>query len=88
MQDFRNPDVWQRARRLTKTVYEMTADFHETEVFGLRSQMRRASVSVCSNIAEGCGRTVQETTRTRERADSAGMRLVIAVARGKLRAES
>ena len=56
MQDFRNLDVWQRARTLTKTVYEMTTDFPETEVFGLRSQMRRATVSICSNIAEGCGR--------------------------------
>ena len=56
MQDFRNLDVWQRARTLTKTVYEMTTDFPETEVFGLRSQTRRASVSICSNIAEGCGR--------------------------------
>ncbi len=43
MRDFRNLDVWQRARKLTKTVYEMTVDFPETEVFGLRSQMRRAS---------------------------------------------
>ena len=56
MQDFRNLDVWQRARNLTKTVYEMTVDFPETEVFGLRRQMRRATVSICSNIAEGCGR--------------------------------
>ena len=56
MQDFRNLDVWQRARHLNNTVYQMTADFPEIEAFGLRSQMRRASVSICSNIAEGCGR--------------------------------
>ena len=56
MQDFRNLDVWQRARHLNKTIYQMTADFPESEAFGLRSQMRRASVSICSNIAEGCGR--------------------------------
>jgi four helix bundle protein len=55
MQDFRNLDVWQRARNLNKTIYQMTADFPESEAFGLRSQMRRASVSICSNIAEGCG---------------------------------
>jgi len=56
MQDFRNLDVWQRARHLNKTIYQMTADFPESEAFGLRSQMRRASVSICTNIAEGCGR--------------------------------
>ncbi len=56
MQDFKNLSVWQRARRLTKTVYEITADYPGSEEFGLKSQMRRAMVSVCSNIAEGCGR--------------------------------
>jgi four helix bundle protein len=56
MQDFRNLSVWQRARQLTKTVYQITADFPGSEEFGLKSQMRRAIVSVCSNIAEGCGR--------------------------------
>ena len=56
MQDFRNLSVWQRARRLTKSVYELTVDFPGSEEFGLKSQMRRATVSICSNIAEGCGR--------------------------------
>ena len=56
MQDFRNLSVWQRARRLTKSVYELTAGFPGSEEFGLKSQMRRATVSICSNIAEGCGR--------------------------------
>ena len=56
MQDFRNLDVWQRARRLNKAVYEATVDFPKSEMFGLRSQIRRAVISICSNIAEGCGR--------------------------------
>ena len=56
MQDFQNLAVWQAARRLTKAIYEMTASLPEGEQFGLQSQMRRASISVCSNIAEGCGR--------------------------------
>jgi four helix bundle protein len=56
MQDFRNLSVWQRARRLTKSVYEMTTDYPGSEEFGLKSQTRRAAVSICSNIAEGCGR--------------------------------
>jgi four helix bundle protein len=56
MQDFRNLDVWHTARKLTKSVYELTADYPESETFGLKAQMRRAAVSICSNIAEGCGR--------------------------------
>ena len=56
MQDFRNLNVWQAARRLTRSVYELTSDFPQSEEFGLKAQMRRASVSVCSTIAEGCGR--------------------------------
>jgi four helix bundle protein len=56
MQDFKNLTVWHAARRLTKSIYQMTALFPENERFGLSSQMRRASISICSNIAEGCGR--------------------------------
>src|SRR5207248_4774729 len=48
--------VWQLARRLTKTIYQLTINFPEREEFGLKAQMRRATVSICSNIAEGCGR--------------------------------
>jgi four helix bundle protein len=56
MQDFRNLVVWQRARKLTKSIYDLTASYPESEEFGLKSQMRRAVVSICTNIAEGCGR--------------------------------
>jgi four helix bundle protein len=56
MQDFRKLLVWQRARTLAVTVYARTEHFPRAEIFGLRSQMRRAAVSICSNIAEGCGR--------------------------------
>ena len=48
--------VWQEARELTKWIYQITADFPETEKFGLTNQMRRAAVSIASNIAEGSGR--------------------------------
>ncbi len=51
--------AWQRAISLTKAVYTASARFPEAERFGLQSQIRRASVSVPSNIAEGFGR---ETT--------------------------
>jgi four helix bundle protein len=48
--------AWQRARQLVKRVYEATKTFPAEELYGLRSQLRRASVSVPSNIAEGYGR--------------------------------
>jgi four helix bundle protein len=48
--------VWQKAIELTVCVYELTRRFPGEEAFGLTSQMRRASISVASNIAEGRGR--------------------------------
>ena len=56
MQDFRNLKVWQKAHSWVLGVYEATAGFPKTEVFGLTSQLRRSAISVASNIAEGCGR--------------------------------
>lgn len=56
MQDLRNLIVWQNARRLTKQIYDLTKDYPVSEEFGLKGQMRRAAVSICTNIAEGCGR--------------------------------
>lgn len=55
-QSFRDLVVWQRAIQLTVVVYRMTRDFPREEQSGLTSQMRRAAVSVASNIAEGQGR--------------------------------
>jgi four helix bundle protein len=48
--------VWQRAIDLTVCVYQLTKGFPKEETYGLISQLRRASVSVASNIAEGRGR--------------------------------
>ena len=48
--------VWQESIKLVKDVYEATSKFPREEMYGLISQMRRASVSVSSNIAEGAGR--------------------------------
>lgn len=50
---FEHLDVWQNARRLVRKIYETTETFPPTEQFGLSSQIRRAAVSVASNIAEG-----------------------------------
>ncbi len=49
-------DVWKNARELVKVIYDLTKKFPKDEMFGLINQMRRCSVSVPSNIAEGCGR--------------------------------
>jgi len=49
-------NAWQEGRKLTKTVYEKTGHFPSDERFGLTSQMRRSSVSIIANIAEGFGR--------------------------------
>lgn len=57
MKDYRELDVWIESRRLNKLVYQVSNDFPKEEVFGLTSQLRRSSVSVASNIAEGCGRS-------------------------------
>jgi len=48
--------VWQEAMKLAKTVYALTSEFPREEVYGLTSQMRRAAVSVPSNLAEGAAR--------------------------------
>ena len=48
--------VWQKARELSIVIYKTTKHFPEDERFGLISQMRRCSISISSNIAEGTGR--------------------------------
>ncbi|MGB1218068.1 MAG: four helix bundle protein, partial [Saprospiraceae bacterium] len=54
--NFRELNAWKKARLLVKEIYLMTESFPKSEMFGLTSQMRRAAVSIPSNIAEGCGR--------------------------------
>lgn len=49
-------NVWKEAMELTKDIYSLTTDFPKEEIYGLVSQMRRASVSIPSNIAEGAAR--------------------------------
>jgi four helix bundle protein len=53
---FRDLIVWQRAVEMSLAVYGLTATFPGSERFGLTNQMRRASISVASNIAEGYGK--------------------------------
>jgi len=57
MFNFEKLDVWQRANGFADLVYKVTKTFPEDERFGLTNQMRRAAVSVSSNIAEGSARS-------------------------------
>jgi len=52
----RKLEVWHKAMNLVSNVYRITKEFPKDEVYGLSSQMRRAAVSVPSNLAEGAGR--------------------------------
>ncbi|MEM8677559.1 MAG: four helix bundle protein [Cyanobacteria bacterium P01_G01_bin.67] len=56
MQDFTKLKVWQKAHSFTINLYRITANFPVEERYGLTNQIRRASVSIESNISEGCGR--------------------------------
>ncbi len=56
MEDFKNLRVWVKAHQLTLAIYQSTCTFPREEIYGLTSQMRRASSSIGANIAEGCGR--------------------------------
>ncbi len=53
---YKDLNVWQEARKLSKDIYSLTSEFPKEEQFGLINQMRRCAISVPSNIAEGCGR--------------------------------
>jgi four helix bundle protein len=57
IRSYRDLDVWQRAMGLAKKIYVTTSRFPGDERFGLTSQMRRAAVSIASNIAEGHARS-------------------------------
>ena len=56
MKTYREIICWQKAIALVKSIYKLTNKFPQSEQFGLTSQLRRASISIPSNIAEGFGR--------------------------------
>ena len=55
--NFKNLNIWKLALELANEVYNLTDQFPKNEEFGLKSQLRRCSVSVASNIAEGSSRS-------------------------------
>src|SRR2546426_8965126 len=59
IRDYKDLQVWQKGMALAKQIYQMTQAFPSEEKFGLVSQMRRAGVSIPSNIAEGQARNTK-----------------------------
>ncbi len=56
MRDFRKYDIWQLSHQLTLEIYFVSKGFPKEEQFNITSQIRRACVSIPTNISEGCGR--------------------------------
>jgi len=56
IRNFEDLDVWQMGKKLTVNIYEITSRFPKEEVYGITSQVKRASLSVPANIAQGFGR--------------------------------
>ena len=57
---FENLLVWQKSRNLAKDIHKITSLFPKEELFGMTSQMRRCSVSIASNLAEGSSRRTKK----------------------------
>ena len=57
MRNFRNYDIWKKGMDIADRVYSIIEGFPKFETYGLSDQLRRAAVSIPSNIAEGCSRT-------------------------------
>ncbi len=60
MHNFKELKIWQKAVDLATDVYTLTSNYPEGEKFNLVSQMRRAAISISSNIAEGAGRNTNK----------------------------
>lgn len=60
MRDYKKLKVWQKAYELGSQVYKLTKSFPKEEIYGLTSQLRRAAVSIPSNIAEGSRRSTEK----------------------------
>ncbi|MBK7633381.1 MAG: four helix bundle protein [Saprospiraceae bacterium] len=56
MVDYKKLQIWERSHAIVLEIYKLSKEFPKEELYGLTSQLRRSSVSISSNIAEGCGR--------------------------------
>ena len=69
--------AWQKSRELALLIFETTKQFPKDELFGLTSQMRRCSISISSNLAEGSGRnSFKDKARFTEIAYSSSLELL------------
>ena len=57
MKTHKDLDVWKKSINLVTEIYKVTKDYPQSELYGLTNQIRRCSVSISSNIAEGAART-------------------------------
>ncbi|MGH2564912.1 MAG: four helix bundle protein [Ginsengibacter sp.] len=62
MTNYKNLEAWKKSMQLVKQVYELTKTFPKEELYALTSQVKRAAVSIPSNIAEGSGRNYKKDT--------------------------
>jgi four helix bundle protein len=63
MHDFKKIIAWRKSMDLVKDIYAATSNFPKTEIYGLTNQIRRSSISIPSNIAEGSGRGMDKDFR-------------------------
>ncbi len=63
VRSYRDLKVWQKSKTLVLTIYQVTTTFPQEELYGLTTQMRRAAVSIPSNIAEGNARSTKDYIR-------------------------
>ena len=62
MKTYKELEVWIEAKNLANKIYSISKKFPKEEVYGITSQIRRCSISIPSNIAEGCGRQSSKET--------------------------
>lgn len=60
IRDFKRLDVWRLSIEFNKMIYSACEKFPASEIYGLTSQIKRACISISSNIAEGCGRSTDK----------------------------